>query len=277
MADTMTNEEIMSEFASLFGSDTAPDEEETPTEEPTEEETEDTPEEETTEEETSEEEAPDESGEDGKDASEDESEAQTKTQPTSKATSQAKQNHAFAEQRLQIKKNEQFIRSLGKLIGFEDNASVDEIQEKIKDALIEKSAKDNNISVDLARRLDRAEELLRENDRIKLENKVQEDFSVLIDKHKLDEAAVQEFTNYLIDNGKNPIVDPNVDIEAEYLKLHYEDMIKAAVADALAKETARQKKVEEKAASGAPKGHDKGEHKITSVKELDDLFDNMDL
>lgn len=276
MADTMTNEEIMSEFASLFGSDTTPDEEEETTEETTEEETEDKPEEETTEE-TSEEETPDESGEDGKDASEDESEAQTKAQSSSKVSSQSKQNHAFAEQRLQIKKNEQFIRSLGKLIGFDDNASVDEIQEKIKDALIEKSAKDNNISVELAKRLDRAEELLRENDRIKLENKVQEDFTVLIDKYKLDEAAVSEFTAFLIDNGKNPIVDPNVDIEAEYLKLHYNDMVKAAVDAALAKETARQKKVEEKAASGAPKGHDKGEQKITSVKELDELFNNMDL
>ena len=119
--------------------------------------------------------------------------------------------------------------------------------------------------------------MLQENNRIKLENKVQEDFSVLIDKHKLDEAAVNEFTTYLIENGKNPIVDSNVDIEAEYLKLHYNDMIKAAVDEALAKETARQKKVEEKAASGAPKGQDKGEQKITTVKELDNLFANMEL
>ena len=74
------------------------------------------------------------------------------------------------------------------------------------------------------------------------------------------------------------MLDPNVDIEAEYLKLHFQDMIDSAVADALAKEEARKKKVEEKAASGAPKGAgDKEDGKVASVKELDDLFANTDL
>ncbi|MBP5596726.1 MAG: hypothetical protein J6Y02_15170 [Pseudobutyrivibrio sp.] len=266
MSTTMTNDEILSEFETLFGNEETPDEETAPAEE-----TEDTNED------TSEETAETKSEEEGE-ASEEEKPAENEEPPAPvEDKRQSKQNYAFAEQRLQIKKNEQFIRSLGKLIGFEDNASVDEIQERVKEALIEKSAKENNISVELAKRLDRAEELLQENNRIKLENKVQEDFSVLIDKHKLDEAAVEAFTNYLIENGKNPIVDSSVDIEAEYLKLHYNDMIKAAVDEALAKETARQKKVEEKAASGAPKGHDKGEQKITTVKELDDLFASIEL
>ena len=277
MADTMTNEQIMSEFEELFGASDKPDEEETPDTEDTPEDSEDTPEEETTEEETSEGDETDESGEDEEAAAEDESKAHQETKPSSKS-SQSKQNYAFAEQRLQIKKNEQFVRSLGKLIGFDENASIDDIQNKIKEVLIEKEAKDNGISVELAKRLDRAEELIQENDRIKLEKKVQEDFSDLIDKHNLDEEAVNAFTSYLIENGKNPMVDRSVDIEAEYLKLHYEDMVQAAVADALAKEEARKKKAEEKAASGVSEGAgDKGEHKVSSVKELDDLFANMDL
>ena len=271
MADTMTNEEIMSEFASLFGSESKPDEVEETTAEETSEESETNEAEETSSEET--EEKPAEEGE----TPPEEKESAKTDEPPAEDKRQSKQNYAFAEQRLQIKKNEQFVRNLGKLIGFDEKASVDEIQEKIKEVLIEKTAKDNNISIELAKRLDRAEELLQENDRIKLENKVQEDFSVLIDKHKLDEAAVTEFTQYLIDNGKNPILDRSVDIEAEYLKLHYADMIKAAVDEALNKEAARQKKVEEKAASGVSKGHDKGEQQITTVKELDDLFANMDL
>ena len=264
----MTNEEIMSEFEELFGSG-KPDEEET-TEEIEEEQT-DESEEENSEEETAEEQ------EDTSEETSDESDSEEE-EPVRKDTKQSKQNYAFAEQRLQIKKNEQFMRSLGKLIGFDDKASIDDIQNKIKEVLIEKEAKENNISVDLARRLDRAEELIQENDRIKLEKKVQEDFTDLIDRHNLDEAAVQEFTTYLIENGKNPMTDKNVDIEAEYLKLHYQDMINAAVTEALAKEEARKKKVEDKAASGVPKGAgDKGDVKINSVKELDDLFANIDL
>lgn len=270
MAGTMTNEEIMSEFAELFGSG-EPDEEETTEDQ---EEQTDEPEEENSEEETADEENDsEESDEESEDLPE-----QTKDTESVSNKKQSKQNYAFAEQRLQIKKNEQFVRSLGKLIGFDDKASIEDIQDKIKEVLLEKEAKDNGISVDLARRLDRAEEVLQENDRIKLEKKVQEDFSELIDKHNLDETAVNEFTTYLIENGKNPMVDRNVDLESEYLKLHYEDMIQAAVSEALAKEEARKKKVEEKAASGVPKGAgDKGESKISSVKELDDLFDNMDL
>lgn len=266
MADTMTNEEILSEFEELFGTEDKSDEEET-TEEETEETSEDTTEE------TAEEE--EEKAEDEEESSEGAPEDEP---PAPKDTKQSKQNYAFAEQRLQIKKNEQFVRNLGKLIGFDDKASVEEIQDKIKEVLIEKTAKENNISVDLARRLDLAEEVLQENHRIKLEKKVQEDFSELIDKHNLDEAAVNEFTTYLIDNGKNPMLDQNVDLEAEYLKLHFNDMIQAAVSEALSKEAERQKKVEEKSPSGVSKSPvDKGEQKINSVKELDDLFANMDL
>lgn len=264
MAGTMTNDEIMSEFEELFGSEEKPDEEET-----SEEETEETDEETT--EETAEEEKAEDEEESSESAPEDEP-------PAPKDTKQSKQNYAFAEQRLQIKKNEQFVRNLGKLIGFDEKASVEEIQNKIKDVLIEKTAKENNISVDLAKRLDLAEEALQENHRIKLEKKVQEDFLELIDKHNLDEAAVNEFTTYLRDNGKNPMLDQTVDLEAEYLKLHFNDMIQAAVTEALSKEAERRKKVEEKSPSGVSKSPtDKGEQKISSVKELDDLFANMDL
>ena len=272
--DGMTNEQITAEFEELFGGGQAPDEEEVTPEDNSTEPEEGNPEE-ATDESAESEISDDEESEDGEESGE---ESSDNGEPSQETRQQSKQNYAFAEQRLQIKKNEQFIRSLGKLIGFDEKASVDEIQEKIKDALIEKEARDNNISVDLARRLDRAEELIQENDRIKLEKKVHEDFSELIDKHNLGKDQVDEFTTYLIEEGKNPLLDPNVDIESEYLKLHFQDMIDAAVSDALAKEEARKKKVEEKAASGAPKGaSDKEEGKITSVKDLDDLFNSTDL
>lgn len=276
MDGTMTNEQIAAEFEELFGSgepdEEEPDTEETDEEEAPEEETDDSEEEEESDEDSEEDDDEEETADEDVDTSD------RSSDKGSARSKQAKQNHAFAEQRLQIKKNEDFIRSIGKLIGVPDDTPLSEIQDKVKDALIAKEAKENNISVDLMKRLDRAEELLQENDRIKLEKKVTEDFSELIDKHNLDEEAVQEFTQYLIDNGKNPMLDSNVDIEAEYLKLHYEDMVQQAVANALAKETARKKKVEDNAPAAAPNGaKDKEEPKINSVKDLDDLFNSMDL
>lgn len=266
MADTMTNDQIMSEFEELFGSETKPDEEETPAAEEPAENTDKEPEEETA------------SGEEEKPEEESEEKPEEKPEEKSEERKQSKQNYAFAELRTQNKQNEQFIRGLGKLVGLDKDASVEDIKDKIKEVLIAKEAKDNNISIELAKRLDAYESDKQELERVKLEKKVHEDFSELIDKHHLDEAAVSEFTTYLIEHGKNPMVNRDVDIESEYLKLHYNDMVQAAVAEALAKEEARRKKVEEKAASGVSKAPgDKGERKITTVKELDDLFANTDL
>lgn len=270
MADTMTNEQIISEFEDLFGNGNESEEEEPETEEETtEEESEETEEE--TSEETEEEESEEEEGEDSTDAPEN-------TKPAPKDKTQSKQNYKFAEQRLQIKKNEEFFRSLGKLMGFENNASIEDIQDKLKEVLIEKEAKDNGISVDLAKRLDAAEEVLQENQRIKTEKKVQDDLSDLIDKYGLDEEGLDAFATHLIDSGKNPMLDPTVDIEAEYLKLNFDSLVQSAVDAALAKESERKKKVEDKAASGVSKTQsDKEEAKIESVKDLDDLFAGMDI
>ena len=260
----MTNEEITAEFENLFAS-SAPDEE-APADEP--------------EDQVSEEEQPEETVEEpeqAEDESQDESDSQEETQPA-EDKKQSKQNYAFAEQRLRIKKQDDFIKNIGKLIGMDASSSLDDIQEKVKEALLAKEAKEQNIPVDILKRLERAESLIQENDQIKLEKKVTESFTDLIEEHSLSKEDVDAFTQYLIDNDKNPMLDANVDIHAEYLKLHYKDMVNAAVQEAVAKEQARQKKVENSSASGVPKSNsDKSEKKVESVKDLDDIFAGMDL
>ena len=260
----MTNEEITAEFENLFAS--SPSDEEEPADKP--------------EDQVSEEEKPEETveeSEQAEDESQDESDSQEETQPV-EDKKQSKQNYAFAEQRLRIKKQDDFIKNIGKLIGMDGSSSLDEIQEKVKEALLAKEAKEQNIPVDILKRLERAESLIQENDQIKLEKKVTDSFTGLIEEHNLSKEDVDAFTQYLIDNNKNPMLDPNVDLEAEYLKLHYKDMVASAVQDALAKEQARQKKVEDSSASGVPKSvSDKGETKIDSVKALDELFASTDL
>ena len=262
----MTNEEIMSEFETLFGSND-PDEE-TTTEQP--------------EDQTTEEEKPEETVEnpsDGQESEETPAEDEQKGEETpAEDKKQSKQNYAFAEQRLRIKKQDDFIKNIGKLIGMDSNSSLDDIQERVKEALLAKEAKEQNIPVDILKRLDKYESALQENAQIKLEKKVTESFTDLIEEHGLTKEQVDEFTQYLIDNGKNPMADANVDIHAEYLKLHYKDMVAAAVQEAINKEHARQKKVEDSSASGVPKGNsDKSEKKVESVKDLDDIFSGMDL
>lgn len=255
----MTNEEITNEFETLFG-DEAEEEEtiEEPTDEPEETEEEDEFEEEETEE-----------------KSEEESEEKPEEKPEDKK--QAKQNYAFAQQRQQIKAQEKFIKNLGKLIGME-NAKADEIQQKVQEVLLEKQSKEQNVPVELLQRLEKAEAIVQENQEIKLQNAIQNSFAELVEKHNLGPDEINDFTQYLIDNDKNPMEHPEVDIAAEYLKLHYEDMIQTAVQAALNKEKERQDKVKGKASSPAPDG--KGEpddSKINTVEDLDKMFSSMNL
>lgn len=261
----MTNEEIVAEFENLFNPH---DEEETPPESENEEET-------PAEEEQSAPENADEQSE-GDEGAADETGGDEETQ--TKDNKQSKQNHAFAEMRLQNKKQNDFIRNIGKLMGFDEKASLEDIQDKVKEALLEKESKEQNVPVDILKRLEIAEAALQETNQIKLEKKVTEDLTDLIDEHNLSKEEVDQFIAYLIDNDKNPMLDSNVDIHAEYLKLHYKDMVALAVKEALDKEANRQKKVDEQASSGVPNGlSEKDQPKINSVSDLDALFNNMDL
>lgn len=255
----MSNEDITNEFEALFSTEET--EEET-VEDPTEE-TEETEEETESEEEETEEEQPEEESE------------EEKEKPDTKKQSQ--QNYAFAKQRQQIKAQEKFIKNLGRLIGME-NANTEEIQNRIQEVLLEKQSKEQNIPVEILQRLERAEAIVQENQAIKLQNEVQDSFAELAEEHSLSADEITEFTQWLIDNDKNPLEHPEVDIAAEYLKLHWQDMLKAAADEALEKEKTRKDKVKEKSPTPNPDGKgEPGDEKINTVADLDKLFNGMDL
>ena len=96
----MTNEEITAEFENLFAS-SAPDEEEPA----------DQPEDQTTEEEVPEEAAENTSEEQGSEETPAEDEQKGDEAPV-EDKKQSKQNYAFAEQRLRIKKQDDFIKNI---------------------------------------------------------------------------------------------------------------------------------------------------------------------
>lgn len=268
--DGMSNEQITAEFEALFGGTESEVEDSVESEvEATETETEDTDVEESETEQT------EETTEDSEDSSE-EGQSEKSTQVEDKR--QSKQNYAFAQQRQQLKARENLIKDLGKLVGME-GSSVDDIADKIKESLLKKQAKEQNVSVDLLRRLERAEAIIQDNEKLKLERDVQNAFADLIEEHDLSKEQIDEFTQYLIANDKNPMEGKEVDLKAEYLKLHWKDMLASEVTKAVEKEKARQEKVAKKAGSKADGtgSRSSSDEKITSVKALDDLFNGMDL
>lgn len=257
----MTNEEITSEFETLFGT---AEEEETPVENPTDEAEEQ-------QEEPEEEEAP-EDEESGEGDSEEKPEEQPKEDKQ-----KAKQNYAFAQQRQQIKAQETFIKNLGKLIGM-DGAKPEEIQNKVQEVLLQKQSQEQNVPVELLQRLQNAEEIIQQNQFLQRQNEVQSSMADLIEEHSLSEEETNEFVQHLINEGKNPLENPNVDLHAEYLKLHYNDLVQKAVSEALNKEKDRKTKVKDKGTEPVPGGGgDPSDKKIESVRDLDDVFGSMDL
>lgn len=255
----MEDDKIISEFAELFGFNDETEEEESVEESQTDEEAQ---EEELTEEPSEEE----------------ESEEPSEEEPKNKKQSQ--QNYAFAELRKTNKVQANLIKDLGKAIGMDTNASVEDITAKVKELILEKQSKDSNIPIDTLRELEGLRQIVQENNELKIQNKVQAALSDLASKYSIDDDNLLAFAKELDENGRNPFVNENIDIESEYLKTHWQDIIKKEVDKALATENKRKEDVVNHSGSGVvtSNNNDGIEAKeINSVKDLDKLFNSIDL
>lgn len=266
-----TNEDIIAEFEELFGNETSEENSEV------EETNEDSTEESEDNQETSEEKEEDEdSSEESEEKEGEEKEGSKEKSPEEKK--KARQNFEFARLRTENKKQANLLKNLGKSLGMDPKATPDEIAEKVQEILLQKEAKDKNVPVDLLQRMQELETIAAENSRIKLESETEKAFTNLAEKYNLDSDALTEFAVYLGENGKNPLDGVEVDIESEYIKLHHDDIVQAAVAAALEKESKRQKKVEEHAGTKPPGNSTEqsgGTDKIETVADLDKYFASL--
>ena len=257
------NQDIIAGFEELFGSSSEESEvEETVEETEQVEDSEDVEEAEDTTEETEEE------------------QEEEKPEETPEDKQKSRQNYEFARLRTENKKQANLLKSLGKAIGLDPKATAEEVADKVTEILLQKEAKEKNIPVEIMQRLQELENIAAENTRVKIENKTQKAFTDLAEKYNLNTEALTSFANELAENGKNPLDGVEVDIEAEYIKLHHADIVKAAVDAALNEETQRKKKVDEHAGSKVPGSSTDpgdGEKKIESVADLDKYFSSLDL
>lgn len=256
MENTMTNEEILAEFEELFGG--SEESEETPPNEPE------------VEDEASEEEAEEETATEGQQEPEEDSTAEEK-----KRTRQA---HAFAAMRTQNKAQEQLIKNLGALLGFDAKATNDDIVAKVQEVLTEKQAKEQNIPVEILNRLQELEKQIEETETIKLETKLTEDLATIAEKFDLDEAALTEFLFKLDELGKNPLENKGIDLYKEYITLNFDQLMENARQSALDTEQARKEKLDRAPGTLPGKtGSEESEGVIKSVGDLDKLFNSMDI
>ena len=189
------------------------------------------------------------------------------------------QNYAFAEMRNKLKAKDTFIEDLAASIGLDSNLSTDEKQAKIKEAILQKQAKESGIPLETLQRLEVLEARDRQYQLTQRQQQTQDAMAGLVEKYSLDNEAVESFVQQLIEEGKNPLEVDGVDLETEYLKLNFQTIVQREIDSAVKAERDRSKKATSKAASAADTGHNDGasDKKINSVKDLDDLFNGMDL
>ena len=271
----MSDNAIMDEFEELFGTGDIEDEGADDKEG-----TEDTSTDDENDDESFEDESDDGSGTDDEDTDgDDDSEEGEGDGSNRERDARAKQNYAFAELRTKVKRQEALIKNLGKVIGLDPNTPIETVASKVEELITRKEAKDANVPEELYTRLKQLESIVQESEKVKREKDVSDAFMSLSEKYELTSDEIVEFAGALAENGRNPLEVEGVDIEAEYLKLHQQDMIEKAVQAALNAEVERKKKVEDHASSSSTSSRDAdGEGgEIKSVSDLDKMFSEIDL
>lgn len=240
-------------------------------------------------EDTSEEETEDIDTEETEDVDEeqsDEEEPESEEQPDSvdnsqKSRSDAQMNYKFAQLRSQNRELTKVLQSVGSILGLDKNASGVDLINGVKQAVLQQQAKDQGIPIETLEKISQLENLVEENNRIKLEKDTTQAFNELIEEFDLSPSQVQDFTTHLIDSNLNPLEGKDVDLKAEYLKLHWQDMLQAAKDSAVESENKRREKVKNHAGGGVPdkKGgiSKDGDYEISTVADLESFLSKQSL
>lgn len=155
-----------------------------------------------------------------------------------------RQNQAFAQMRVQNKQLSETIARLGQIMQLPPSLPPDQLVPIVQQRLLEIEAKANNIPLDLAQRLEQAEQLRHENEAAMLRNNAELSFQKVKDAYKLDQNQLIEFAKQLNDAGKNPYQTP-VDLIQEYRMLNFDRLMEDARKQATQEAAALKKKADQ--------------------------------
>lgn len=212
--------------------------------------------------------------EDEEESDEEDEEESPKKKPVSDRDK--KQREAFYSMRTQLKAYDKLFGKLGKLFDLSESGDPNEIVAKIEKAITQKEAQQSNVPVEFLERFQELESIVNKQNANERENRVTEELAVVGQKYKLDTEAMQDFLLELADEDKNPL-EVDVDLEAEYIKRHLEEILENARNEGIQQETNRQDKVKNKAPGSLPDKKDKSgsESKIETVEELNNMLDSL--
>jgi hypothetical protein len=183
------------------------------------------------------------------------------------------QQHAFAQLRIQNKQYSDLLKAVGEMLGV-DTKDPEALVGALKDKVLTSKAEAQKVPKELLERLDRLETKDEAATQRELYESAVRGFEAVKQRFNLTQDQLNAFAKELVDSGKHPYKQ-QVNMIREYQLLHFEDIQKAAIAEALeaerAKQQARTDKINQHSTSP---GYQNGAtpdkpSKINSVRDLE--------
>lgn len=165
-------------------------------------------------------------------------------------------NRAFAQLRTENTKMASIMSRLGGLLGLDKATPPEQLIETLTQRLMATEAQQNNIPLEVYKRLEEAEQAKLQNEQAMLQQQATLAFQNVKNTYKLTDAQLRDFAQQLHDAGKNPYLQP-MDLVTEYRNINFEKILATERERAVQEALARDKKAAEQsttpsAASGRP-------------------------
>lgn len=189
-----------------------------------------------------------------------------------------KANQAFAQLRVENTAFKNTLQNVANILGISDVKDPMALAEAIQAKALEAQAKKENVPLEMLQRLSKMEQLEQEITQEKLRTKAVSGFEQIAKEFQLAEADVLAFAQQLQEIGMNPL-EQEFDMVAVYRTLNWETLMAKAVEKGRQEEAARAAKAGQHSTEpGAIVGGTPGaQDKISTVKELDNLFNSLNL
>ena len=146
---------------------------------------------------------------------------------------QNKANEAFASLRVQNKQLTDTLKGVAGILGIQDTYDEQTILQALQQKVIESQAQQQHVPVELLQKVQYLEQRDQQYTAMQRQTAVEQGFQEIKTKYNLNDQQLNEFATGLIQNNLNPL-EKDVDLMKEYQNMHFDELLQAAVAKAVA-------------------------------------------